>query len=173
MAAISLLCLACGGAQTASDAGGAARPTGANAADFTLNTLDGGRVTLSDYEGDKVVLVDFWATNCEPCKAEMPEIVKLYDEKRAAGLEVLAVSIDGPGTQAALSSYVRRFNMRFPVLLDRETEVFDRYSPKGTMPYTAVIDRDGVIVLRRSGYQAGDEASWKQLVEAIDSTLGR
>lgn len=173
MAAISLLCLACGGAQTASDAGGAARPTGANAADFTLNTLDGGRVTLSDYEGDKVVLVDFWATNCEPCKAEMPEIVKLYDEKRAAGLEVLAVSIDGPGTQAALSSYVRRFNMRFPVLLDPETEVFDRYSPKGTMPYTAVIDRDGVIVLRRSGYQAGDEASWKQLVEAIDSTLGR
>ena len=146
-------------------------PSGSRAADFTLATLDGGSITLSDYEGSKVVLVDFWATNCEPCKAEMPEIVKLHEAHKEQGLEVLAVSIDGPETLASLSSYVQRFKMTFPVLLDHETEVFDRYSPKGTMPYTAVIDKRGMIVLRRSGYQAGDETSWRQLVDVVERAL--
>ncbi len=173
VACLMLLTVACGGAQSPSGEKASPPSSGPRAADFTLHTLDGGSVTLSDYEGDKVVLVDFWATNCEPCKAEMPEIVKLYEDKKDEGLEVLAVSIDGPETISALSRHVQRFKMRFPVLLDQETEVFDRYSPKGTMPYTAVIDRAGVIVLRRSGYQAGDETSWQQLVAAVDDALGR
>lgn len=170
-ALLMLLTVGCGGAQSRSGEKASPSSSGPRAPDFTLPTLDGGSVTLSDYEDEKVVLVDFWATNCEPCKAEMPEIVRLYEAKKDEGLEVLAVSIDGPETLAALSSYVQRFKMRFPVLLDQETEVFDRYSPKGTMPYTAVIDRGGVIVLRRSGYQAGDETSWKQLVTAVDDAL--
>lgn len=150
-------------------AGGMAK--GPRAPDFTLPTLDGGDVTLSDFEGDKVVLLDFWATNCDPCKAELPEIVKLYEEKRDAGLVVLAISIDPPETLSLVTTTVGRMKMGFPVLLDRDTEVFDRYSPKGVMPYTAVVDRAGVLRLRRTGYEAGDTASWNELIATIDAAL--
>lgn len=144
---------------------------GPTAPDFTLPTLDGGEITLSDFEGDKVVLLDFWATNCDPCKAELPEIVKLYEAKQDAGLVVLAISIDPPETLSLVTTTVSRMKIDFPVLLDEDTEVFDRYSPKGVMPYTAVVDRGGGLRLRRTGYEAGDTTSWKKLITTIDAAL--
>lgn len=146
---------------------------GPSAPDFTLSTLGGDTVSLSDYEGDKVVLIDFWATTCDPCLAEMPELVKLYQEKKDQGFEILAISTDGPETRSQVSQTVSKHNMIFPVLLDEETEVMDRYNPKGVMPYTAVIDRSGAITLERFGYQAGDEESWKSLVDAVDTALAK
>ncbi len=145
-------------------------PTGPKAPDFTLKTLDGGEVTLSDLEG-KVVLVDFWSTTCDPCLAEMPELVKLYEEKKSQGFEILAVTIDGPETAAKVPSTVKKNKMSFPILLDEDTEAMDRYNPKGELPFTAVIDKQGHIVMKRAGYQPGDEASWKTLVDAVDGAL--
>jgi peroxiredoxin len=163
-----------GGTDDGAD-GGSAEPTsnGPSAPDFSLPTLGGDYVSLSDYEGEKVVLIDFWATTCDPCLAEMPELVKLYEEKKAQGFEVLAISTDGPETRSQVSQTVSKLNMIFPILLDEETEVMDRYNPKGALPYTAVIDRNGSIVLKRVGYQAGDEASWKSLVNAVETALAQ
>jgi peroxiredoxin len=103
----------------------------------------------------------------------MPELVKLYEEKKAQGFEVLAISTDGPQTRSQVSATVAKLNMVFPILLDEETEVMDRYNPKGALPYTAVIDRNGSIVLKRVGYQPGDASSWKELVAAVESALGK
>lgn len=140
------------------------------APDFTLSALDGTMVSLSDYRG-KVVLIDFWATFCDPCLQEMPKIVKLYEDKKAQGLEVLAVSIDGPETIASVSAAVSDQNMTFPVLLDEESDALPRYTPKGRLPFTAVIGRQGALVFKRAGYVAGDEASWRDLVGAVDEAL--
>jgi peroxiredoxin len=148
--------------------GGGSR--GPKAPDFSLPSLEGGRVKLSDYKG-KVVLIDFWSTTCGPCLEEMPELVKIYDEKKAAGLEILAISVDGPETASNIPAKVKQTGMNFPVLLDEETEVMDRYNPKGELPFTAVIDRKGAIVLKRSSYQPGDKASMESLVKAIDDAL--
>jgi peroxiredoxin len=145
-------------------------PKGPKAPDFTLKTLDGGEITLSDLEG-KVVLVDFWSTTCDPCLAEMPELVKLYEAKKDEGFEILAVTVDGPETAAKVPATVKKNNMTFPILLDEDTEAMDRYNPKGEMPFTAVIDKRGHIVMKRAGYQPGDEASWKTLVDAVDGAL--
>ena len=144
--------------------------SGPKAPDFTLKTLSGGEVTLSDLKG-KVVLVDFWSTTCDPCLAEMPELVKLYEEKKSQGFEILAVTIDGPETAAKVPSTVKKNKMTFPILLDEDTEAMDRYNPKGELPFTAVINRAGQIVMKRAGYQPGDEASWQSLVAAVDGAL--
>ncbi len=148
-----------------------ATSTGPKAPDFSLPTLDGDQISLSDYEGKKVVLLDFWATHCDPCLREMPELVEIYNERKDKGFIVLAINTDGPETAAAIASKVKSTGMNFPVLLDEDSEVVDRYNPKGEMPFTLVIDRSGSIVLRRAGYQPGDEASTKKLIEAIDTAL--
>ena len=147
-------------------------PSGPKAPDFTLKTLDGGQITLSDLKG-KVVLVDFWSTTCDPCLAELPELVKLYNERKDKGFEILAVTIDGPETSAKVPATVKKNKMTFPILLDEDTEAMDRYNPKGELPFTAVIDKQGHIVLKRAGYQPGDEASWKSLVDAVDGALAK
>lgn len=152
------------------DSPAAPAPTGPKAPDFTLKTLEGGQITLSDLKG-KVVLVDFWSTTCDPCLAEMPELVQLYEAKKAQGFEILAVTIDGPETAAKVPSTVKKNKMIFPILLDEDTEAMDRYNPKGELPFTAVIDKHGHIVMKRAGYQPGDEASWKALVDAVDGAL--
>jgi cytochrome c biogenesis protein CcmG, thiol:disulfide interchange protein DsbE len=158
------------GAPTSDTAEPGTAKTKSPAPDFSLPSLDGGRVKLSDYKG-KVVIIDFWSTTCGPCLEEMPELVKIYNAKKAEGLEVLAIAVDPPETQANIPAKVKQTGMNFPILLDEETEVMDRYNPKGEMPFTAVIDRSGSIVLKRSSYQPGDKASMDALMNAIDTAL--
>jgi peroxiredoxin len=178
--ALMLSCAAGCGPATTGGANGAVTANGAatandvqyeEAPDFTLPTLDGDSITLSELRGDKVVLIDFWSTTCDPCLREMPELVKLYNERKNKGFTLLAITIDGPDTMAQVGSVVKSKKMNFPILLDEETEVMDRYNPKGELPFTAVIDRKGFIRLKRAGYQAGDTASMDSLLAAIDEAM--
>lgn len=145
----------------------------ARAPDFGLQTLDGDFVSLSDFKGKKVVLIDFWATTCDPCLAEMPELVDLYERKKEQGFEVLAIATDGSETQAAVSATVSKFSMPFPILLDPETEVMDLYNPKGILPYTVIVDRDGGMVFTRASFQAGDTKAMESLEAEVDAALAK
>jgi peroxiredoxin len=149
--------LALGGC--ASTAGHVARQSssaGAQASDFTLRDLDGRDVHLSDYFG-KVVLIDFWATWCVPCAAELPQLQKLYAQDQDAGFVVLGIAMDGPESVAQVAPFARRYGLTFPVLLDEETRVVNVYNPKRVAPMTVLIDRHGLIARVRNGYNAGDE----------------
>ncbi len=141
---------------------------GASAPDFTLPSLDGKQVRLSDYKGNRVVLIDFWSTTCDPCMIEMPHLVDLYKQHKDRGFVVLAVSADGPESRAQVSSVVRAKEMIFPVLLDEETVVTARYNPKRELPFTVLIGKDGSIVHKRGGYTAGDE---KTLAAEVEKAL--
>jgi peroxiredoxin len=169
-ATIAALCLttaSCAGGPTS---GGAAHAHGGAAPDFTLPTLDGKTVHLSDFTGKNVVLLDFWSTTCDPCMMEMPHLVELYKQHKDEGLVVLAVSLDGPESRALVSSVVNDKGMVFPVLLDEETTVVARYDPKREMPFAVVIDRNGSIVHKRGGYSPGDE---KTLAAEVEKALAR
>jgi thiol-disulfide isomerase/thioredoxin len=109
--------------------------------DFTLPDPNGKPHKLSDERG-KVVLVNFWATWCPPCRAEMPMFSKLYREWGAKGLSMLAISDE---STEVVTSYERQFHHNVPVLLDPARKVFDHYRVHG-MPDTRILDRSGRVV---------------------------
>ncbi len=159
----------CAGSHTKSASSVASQSTtvGAPAPDFTLRDLDGRNFTLSDHLGKDVILLNFWATWCVPCAAEMPTLEQVYLAHKDKGFVVLAISMDGPESVAQVGPLARRYGVTFPVLLDEETKVVGVYNPKRTAPLNVLIDRKGQVVRIRNGYNAGDE----KLVDADVAAL--
>jgi peroxiredoxin len=117
--------------------------------DFTMKDMNGADVRLGDYKG-KVVLLNFWATWCGPCKVEIPEFVEVYSEYRDRGFEILGVlSMDEPST-ADLQAFADTYKMNYPVL--RANEEFENaYGPLFGLPTTFLIDRTGAICRKHMG----------------------
>jgi peroxiredoxin len=109
---------------------------------FTLNDVDGNSVSLSDYHG-KVVFVNFWATWCPPCRAEIPDFVKLIDKYGDDGFVILGISVDQPADVHKIPGFVDQYKMNYPVLLDTRGEVVNLYGGVRAVPTTFVLNRDG------------------------------
>src|SRR5580692_8637197 len=149
--------LGCGGASDASaPAQGSVAPS-AVAPDFTASDVDGKTFRLSDHLGKSVILLDFWSTFCEPCKAEFPHLRALYDEQKAKGLLVVGVAMDGPETVADVHAFVKRFELDFPIVTDEDSRIASLYDPKKSMPLSVLIGRSGRIAVVREGYNPGEE----------------
>ena len=126
-----------------------ARPlVGQPAPDFALRRADGIVIKLSDLRG-KVVWVNFWASWCVPCKKELPDIQKLYDEKRADGLEVLTVNWKDDRDTA--QQFFDSRALTLPLLFDSAGKVYDQYRLQG-LPDSFFIDRDGKIAALQFGF---------------------
>ncbi|MFA9376488.1 MAG: TlpA family protein disulfide reductase [Lachnotalea sp.] len=132
------------------------------AQDFQLVDLQGNKVSLSDYKGKKVFL-NFWATWCPPCKAEMPEIEKIYQETKDSDLVILAVEIGEP--QEDVKTFVDNNNYNFKVLLDFDQSVATSYGIS-SIPTSFFIDEAGNIIAKRVGGMNYDEMKeYKALLE--------
>lgn len=138
------------------------------APDFTLRSIKKKMVTLSDYRG-KVVLINFWATWCQPCQAEMPHLQAIYDEFHEKGFEVLSISIDESRDSSKVKPLIRRGKYTFPVLLDKQTKVIPLYNPDQTLPYNVLVDKEGKMVWTKLSYAPGEE---KLIREKVMEELG-
>ena len=123
---------------------------------FSGQTLDGKRFDVAPHIGKDVVLVSFWATWCEPCKAEMPFLQSFHERYKKDGLTVVSVSIDGPDTSAEVAPYVRRQGYTFPVLLDDDGAIAQRHNPNYTAPFAVLVARDGMVHKRIAGFQPSE-----------------
>lgn len=114
--------------------------TGQKAPPLVLKDLKGRTLRLSDYKG-KVVLLNFWATWCPPCRAEVPDLVEMQREYRRRGLQILGITYP-PQTAKEVRRFVREFKVNYPVALGtKETKaLFDK---SDTLPVTIIIDREG------------------------------
>jgi peroxiredoxin len=141
----------------------AAAVPNAIAPDFTLHAADGRNVRLDELRG-QVVLVNFWATWCGPCREEMPRLDQLYAKYRKSGFVLLGVNIDdNPAT--ALST-AQKLNVSFPILLDTDKKVSKLYNLTD-MPSTVVIDRDGKVRFLHRGYRDGVDAEYDQQIRGL------
>ena len=118
---------------------------GEAAPSFTASTLDATAVrkSIDDYEGE-VVLLNIWATWCEPCRVEMPSMQRLHDEFAPAGLKIVAVSIDDAGKEQLIRDFAREYALTFEILHDPTGGIQKSYQTTG-VPETFVIGRDGTI----------------------------
>lgn len=179
LALVGLLQMACAGAggepaqaAPAAEQSASGEPAESSAAsslpDFELETLDGEMVRLSDLVGQKVILLDFWATFCDPCLLAMPHLNDLYKKYEDQGFVILGVNIDGPESLSRVRSEVRKMGLDFPILLDPETHALALYNPKTSAPFSLLIDREGNIVKKKEGFTPSDVPTLeKAIVDAL------
>jgi peroxiredoxin len=134
------------------------------APDFTLQSLDGKTVRLSDFRGKPVVL-NFWATWCGPCKIEMPWFVDLQKQYGPAGLQFLGVAMDDASTKD-IAEFAESMKVNYPILIGKDT-VGDAYGGVQFLPETFFIDRDGKVVDKVFGLKGRGE-----IEDAIKKILG-
>jgi peroxiredoxin len=146
-----------------------AQAAGVSAPDFELEALSGEALRLSALKGQQVVLLDFWATYCEPCLRAMPHLNELQRRYAGQGFTVWGVSIDGPESVAQVRAEVSKQSLQFPVLLDQDSRVVAMYNPKTSAPFSVLIARDGTVLHQYEGYSA---ATGSQLEADIERALG-
>jgi thiol-disulfide isomerase/thioredoxin len=135
------------------------------APDFTLQDMDGESHTLSDYRG-KVVMLNFWATWCPPCRREIPSMESIYQDLQKDGFVVLAANeFEDPDHVFAYTGQLSVFPT-FPVLFDSDSKVSQLYNVKG-LPTTVLIDKQGRVVYRAVGGRDFDHPAVREIVRNL------
>jgi peroxiredoxin len=131
---------------------------------FTLTSREGGQVSLASQKGN-VVMINFWATWCVPCRQEMPHLQALYERYSSLGFELLAVNVEKNNAEGA-RKWLEETPVTFPVLFDPNNEVTKLYKVQ-TMPTTVLIGRDGTMRFIHHGYKPGYENDYQTQVRAL------
>jgi thiol-disulfide isomerase/thioredoxin len=137
--------------------------TGAAAPGFTLASSAGTEVSLAQYRG-QVVMLNFWASWCGPCRQEMPLLEGIYKRYGRMGFTLIGVNVE-PDSQAA-NEWLKQTPVSFPILYDKESKVSKLYDVAG-MPSTVLIDRGGKLRMLHRGYKPGDENEYLDSIRAL------
>ena len=144
-----------------------AAASGANAPqpapDFALPAREGADVRLSELKG-QVVMINFWATWCGPCRQEMPLLQQLQSKYEPLGFTLLGVNVENDS--AAAQAWLKGVPVSFPILFDRKNEVAERFGVQG-MPSTVFVDREGKVRYVHRGYKPGDEAKYADMIRSL------
>jgi len=136
---------------------------GQAAPDFVLRSATGENLRLSEYRGD-VVLINFWATWCGPCRQEMPLLDDLYGRYQRVGFNLLGINIDEDSRRAM--QMVQELGVKFPVLFDENKEVSKLYEVEA-MPVTILVDREGIVRHVHHGYKPGYEEKYLTEIRSL------
>ncbi len=137
--------------------------------DFSIATIDGNTFDLESHRGE-VVIVNFWATWCPPCRKEIPHFVEMYSELDSDKFEMIGISVDRGG-QSVVDEWMATNPINYPVALGADGELFQKYqmlieaSQRGGIPYTVIFDKNGEVAHTVVGYQ--DKAQWLEMVKPL------
>lgn len=130
---------------------------------FSLPARGGGTIALNDLKG-QVVMINFWASWCGPCRQEMPLLDQMHKKYESLGFKLLGVNVEADTKDAELM--LARIPVTFPILFDKENKVSQLYSVNA-MPSTVFIDRKGNVRYLHRGYKAGDESEYLNQIRAL------
>jgi len=148
--------------------------TGSEAPEFVVTAMDGSEVRLSDFLGEKVLLVNVWATWCGPCVVEMPSMERLYRSVEGEDFEILAVSVDAPlgsvdvgGRPGGnLQAFADELGLTFPILHNPSGDIQSLYQTTG-VPESFIIGKDGIIYKKIAGPTEWDATENEELVRRL------
>jgi peroxiredoxin len=155
--------LACGGTMGGASAPSNGERVGAQAPDFSLAPIDGGAPLGPASFTGKVLIVDFWATWCAPCRQSFPVYQHLL-EKFDGKLAVIGVSVDDAAD--GIAKFKSETGVKFPLVWDQGQAVAGAYKP-GTMPTSFVVDRSGIVHSIHEGFHKGDESALEQEIRSL------
>ena len=161
---VAAISLSCGQDSSGNPAGqvSAGKSDSGSAPDFSLPSLDGKTVRLSDFHG-KVVILDFWATWCPPCRMEIPHFISLYNKYKNKGLEVVGIALDNEGV-SAVQPFAQSNGINYALVIGNQKVAQDYGGIRG-IPTTFIIDRSGRIVQKYVGYH--DEQVFESAVQPL------
>jgi thiol-disulfide isomerase/thioredoxin len=140
------------------------RRAGTGAMGWTLQNNQHGK--LSDYRG-KVVILDFYATYCEPCRQETPHLVRLNEQYARQGLQVIGLNVGGEDDQAKIPGYARQFGIQYPLGLPDDDFVHTYLGDNADIPQAFVFDRNGQLVKRFVGYNENVDREIERIVSDL------
>lgn len=146
--------------------GGSANAVGETMPAYSASDLEGGTWELSGEKG--VTMLNLWATWCGPCRYEIPALIELQKEYGEQGLQVVGVSMDQPGMEPQIESFVRNAGINYKIVHDPHAKLADVFETT-IIPTTALIDRDGTIVWYHAGIVRKDDP---KMIEALEGALG-
>ncbi len=131
------------------------------AQDFQLENMKGKMVKLSDFQKEGLVILDFWAEWCVPCKNGLPKLNELHE--KYDNVNVLAINIDKPRKKSAAVSVIKSNRYKFKTLFDTKKVVQKQFNITN-IPRTLIVDQDGTIIYDHTGYQRGDEEHYEEVI---------
>lgn len=131
--------------------------------DLKLNSINNEEIQLKKMYTNGPLLVNFWATWCQPCKAEIPHLTRLLEKYSEKGLSIVGINQDSQKSVAKVKSFISAHKIEYPIVLDTNNEIFSRINGQ-VLPYSLLINKQGEITFKHTGYNAGDE---KKIEEEI------
>ncbi len=131
-----------------------------------LKDLDGNNVSIEDFQGEKLTVIDFWATWCKPCIAAIPKINKLSNEFEGSDVVFWGINVDSPRNQAKVKPFSKSLGIDYPVFLDSDQELMNDLNVS-VLPTLLIVDRKGKIKYFHEGFQAGDEEMIKEKIQTL------
>jgi peroxiredoxin len=141
------------------------------APNISVKTVNGDDVSLVSLTGKGPTLVNFWALWCEPCKEEMRALQLLYEKYSALGFSIIAINQDSPKSVAKVRSYTASQKFTFHIALDLNGELLQQFNAQ-QIPFSALYDKNGILVYRAIGYKPGDEVKLEAALKTLLESAG-
>ena len=137
--------------------------------DQTLDDLDGTPVELNDYAGEKLTVLDFWATWCGPCIRSIPELIKISADYEEKGVAIVGINEDGPRNLSKVKPFVKSRRIPYPVLADQNGDLMEALDVSA-LPTLLILNAEGRELFRHEGFHQGDELKIREKLDVFVET---
>jgi cytochrome c biogenesis protein CcmG, thiol:disulfide interchange protein DsbE len=142
------------------------QPAFSQSVKFSLEDTQSNTRTYEELKGEKLTVVDFWATWCKPCLQSIPHLTSIQEEYKTKGVNFVGISVDGPRSVSKVGPLAKSLKINYPILLDFNNDLMRQYNV-ANVPSLAIIDSKNKIVYFHEGYNSGDEKKLKAKIEEL------